>query len=177
MLRKEVLDRIQKYVHPFRITKGKDFHLKDFDPADTCGLKDKAEFAELLEKGTEWLAQEQEILYAEDPWSLLVIFQAMDAAGKDGTIKHVMSGINPQGCQVLLIQASVSQRNSTTTSLWRCDKALPERGRIGIFNRSYYEEVLDRRSASESWSTAQRIPDASPRQEIPGTQRYDDIPI
>src|SRR6478609_6513402 len=83
MLTKEVLNKIQKYVHPFRITKGKDFRLKDFGPADTCGLKlDKAEAAELLEKGTEWLAQEQDILYAQDRWSLLLVFQAMDAAGK-----------------------------------------------------------------------------------------------
>ena len=99
MRRKEVLDRIEKYVHPFRITKGKGFRLNDFDPADTRGLKlDKGEAAELLEKGTEWLAQEQDMLYAQDRWSLLLVFQAMDAAGKDGTIKHVMSGINPQGC-------------------------------------------------------------------------------
>jgi len=99
MLKKQVLDQIQKYVHPFRITKGKGFRLNDFDPADTRGLKlDKGEAAELLEKGTEWLAQEQDMLYAQDRWSLLLVFQAMDAAGKDGTIKHVMSGINPQGC-------------------------------------------------------------------------------
>ena len=115
MLRKEVLDRIQKYVHPFRITKGKDFHLKDFDPADTCGLKDKAESAELLEKGTEWLAQEQDILYAQDRWSLLLVFQAMDAAGKDGTIK--------MSCPASILRAarcshssSLRQRTSTTTS-------------------------------------------------------------
>src|SRR5262249_47951189 len=101
MARQEVLDRIEKYVRPFRISKGKGFQLKDFDPADTCGLKlDKGEAADLLQRGTVWLAEEQEMLYAQDRWSLLLIFQAMDAAGKDGTIKHVMSGINPQGCQV-----------------------------------------------------------------------------
>ena len=101
MARKEILDRIEKYVDPFRITKGKGFKLKDFDPGDTCGLTiGKGEAAELLQRGTEWLAEEQDMLYAQDRWSLLLIFQAMDAAGKDSTIKHVMSGVNPQGCQV-----------------------------------------------------------------------------
>src|SRR5215510_13805146 len=142
MLKKEVLDRIQKYVHPFRITKGKDFQLKDHDPADTCGLKlDKGEAAELLEKGTEWLSQEQDMLYAQDRWSLLLVFQAMDAAGKDGTIKHVMSGVNPQGCQVSAFKQPSSE-DLNHDFLWRYVKRLPERGRIGIFNRSYYEEVL-----------------------------------
>jgi polyphosphate kinase 2 (PPK2 family) len=101
MARREILDRIQKYIDPFRITKGKGFRLKNFDPGDTCGLQvDKGEAAELLARGTEWLAEEQDMLYAQDCWSLLLVFQAMDAAGKDGTIKHVMSGVNPQGCQV-----------------------------------------------------------------------------
>ena len=101
MARKEILDRIEKYVHPFRISKGKGFRLKDFDPGDTRGLTlDKGEAADLLQRGTEWLAEEQDMLYAQNCWSLLLVFQAMDAAGKDGTIKHVMSGVNPQGCQV-----------------------------------------------------------------------------
>src|SRR5262249_18288033 len=101
MPRQEILDRIQKYVQPFRITKGAEFQLKDHDPGETCGLKvNKDEASELLRQGREWLAQEQEMLYAQDRWSLLLIFQAMDAAGKDSTIKHVMSGVNPQGCQV-----------------------------------------------------------------------------
>jgi len=142
MLKKQVLDQIQKYVHPFRITKGKGFRLNDFDPADTRGLKlDKGEAAELLEKGTEWLAQEQDMLYAQDRWSVLLVFQAMDAAGKDGTIKHVMSGINPQGCQVFSFKQPSSE-DLDHDFLWRYVKCLPERGRIGIFNRSYYEEVL-----------------------------------
>ena len=142
MLKKQALDQIQKYVHPFRITKGKGFRLKDFDPADTRGLKlDKGEAAELLEKGTEWLAQEQDMLYAQDRWSVLLVFQAMDAAGKDGTIKHVMSGINPQGCQVFSFKQPSSE-DLDHDFLWRYVKCLPERGRIGIFNRSYYEEVL-----------------------------------
>ena len=142
MLRKEVLDQIPKYVHPFRITDGKGFQLKDFDPGDTRGLKlDKSEAAELLSQGTEWLAEEQDMLYAQNRWSLLLVFQAMDAAGKDGAIKHVMSGINPQGCQVSSFkQPSPEELNHDF--LWRCVKCLPERGRIGIFNRSYYEEVL-----------------------------------
>jgi PPK2 family polyphosphate:nucleotide phosphotransferase len=142
MLNKEVRDQIQKYVHPFRITKGQGFHLKDFDPADTCGVKmEKGEAAELLSQGTAWLAEEQEILYAQDRWSLLLVFQAMDAAGKDGTIKHVMSGINPQGCQVFSFKQP-SPEDLDHDFLWRYAKCLPERGRIGIFNRSYYEEVL-----------------------------------
>src|SRR4029077_11650362 len=142
MARKEILERIQKYVHPFRITKGTGFRLKDFDPGDTCGLNlDKGDAADLLQRGIAWLAEEQNILYAQDRWSLLLVFQAMDAAGKDSTIKHVMSGINPQGCQV----SSFKQPSSEELDhdfMWRYVRHLPERGRIGIFNRSYYEEVL-----------------------------------
>ena len=142
MPRKEILDQIQKYTHPFRISKGKGFQLKDFDPGDTRGLKmDKGESADLLQRGTQWLAEEQDMLYAQDRWSLLLIFQAMDAAGKDSTIKHVMSGINPQGCQVFSFKQP-SQEDLAHDFMWRYVKRLPERGRIGIFNRSYYEEVL-----------------------------------
>ena len=142
MARQEILDRIQKYVDPFRITKAKGFRLKDFDPGDTRGLKlDKGEAAELLQRGTEWLAEEQNVLYAQDCWSLLLVFQAMDAAGKDSTIKHVMSGVNPQGCQVFSFKQP-SREDLDHDFLWRYIKCLPERGRIGIFNRSYYEEVL-----------------------------------
>ncbi|MGA7165499.1 MAG: polyphosphate kinase 2 family protein [Pseudolabrys sp.] len=142
MARQEILDQIEKYVKPFRITKGKDFRLKDFDPGDTCGLKmDKGEAEKLLQRGTVWVAEEQEMLYAQDRWSLLLIFQAMDAAGKDGTIKHVMSGVNPQGCQVFSFKQP-SPEDLDHDFMWRYAKCLPERGRIGIFNRSYYEEVL-----------------------------------
>jgi PPK2 family polyphosphate:nucleotide phosphotransferase len=142
MARQDILDRIQKYVDPFRITKGKGFRLKSFDPGDTCGLHlDKGEAAELLARGTEWLAEEQDVLYAQDRWSLLLVFQAMDAAGKDGTIKHVMSGVNPQGCQVFSFKVPSSE-DLQHDFMWRYGKCLPERGRIGIFNRSYYEEVL-----------------------------------
>jgi PPK2 family polyphosphate:nucleotide phosphotransferase len=142
MPRREILDRVRKFVEPFRITQGKGFRLRNIDPGDTLGLKmKKSEAADLLRRGTQWLAEEQEMLYAQDRWSLLLIFQAMDAAGKDGTIKHVMSGVNPQGCQV----SSFKQPSAMDLShdfLWRSVKRLPERGRIGIFNRSYYEEVL-----------------------------------
>jgi polyphosphate kinase 2 (PPK2 family) len=140
--RKEILDRIQNYIEPFRLTKGTGFHLKNYDPGETCGLKlDKAKAAQLLQQGTEWLAQEQDMLYAQDRWSLLLVFQAMDAAGKDSTIKHVMSGVNPQGCQVFSFKQP-SREDLSHDFMWRYSKSLPERGRIGIFNRSYYEEVL-----------------------------------
>ena len=137
-----ILDRLAKHVKPFGITTGRGFRLRDFDPADTRGLEvDKSEAIELLNRGTEWLAQEQELLYAQDRWSLLLIFQAMDAAGKDSTIKHVMSGLNPQGCQVYSFKQP-SAEELDHDFMWRHAKCLPERGRIGIFNRSYYEEVL-----------------------------------
>lgn len=142
MPRKEILDRIHKYVQPFRITEGGGFKLKNYDPGATCGLKlKKGEASELLRQGTEWLAEEQDMLYAQDRWSLLLVFQAMDAAGKDSTIKHVMSGVNPQGCQVFSFKQP-SQEELSHDFMWRHSKSLPERGRIGIFNRSYYEEVL-----------------------------------
>ncbi len=142
MPRKEILDRIEKYLDPFRITKGKEFRLNDFDTGNTCGLRiDKGEAGELLHRSIEWLAEEQDMLYAQNRWSLLLVFQAMDAAGKDGTIKHVMSGVNPQGCQVFSFKQPSSE-DLDHDFLWRYAKCLPERGRIGIFNRSYYEEVL-----------------------------------
>jgi len=142
MPRNLTLDRFEKYIRPFRITSGKGFHLRNFDPTATHGLQlAKREAAELLQSGTEWLAKEQDLLYAQDRWSLLLVFQAMDAAGKDSTIKHVMSGINPQGVQVFSFKQPSSEELSHDF-LWRHSKRLPERGRIGIFNRSYYEEVL-----------------------------------
>jgi PPK2 family polyphosphate:nucleotide phosphotransferase len=142
MARDDILERIEKYVDPFRVTKGKSFRLKDFDPDDTRGLDlDKNAASDLLERGIKWLAEEQEMLYAQDRWSLLLVFQAMDAAGKDGTIKHVMSGVNPQGCQVFSFKQPSSE-DLDHDFLWRYARSLPERGRIGIFNRSYYEEVL-----------------------------------
>jgi PPK2 family polyphosphate:nucleotide phosphotransferase len=142
MPRKEIVGRIEKYLNPFRVTKGNGFKLADFDPGDTRGLSlDKGEATDLLQRGTVWLAEEQDMLYAQKRWSLLLVFQAMDAAGKDGTIKHVMSGVNPQGCQVFSFKQPSSE-DLDHDFFWRYAKCLPERGRIGIFNRSYYEEVL-----------------------------------
>jgi PPK2 family polyphosphate:nucleotide phosphotransferase len=138
----EIPHRIRKLVHPFRVTKGNGFRLKDFDPADTGGLAlDKGEATQLLQDGIGWLGEKQDMLYAQDRWSLLLIFQAMDAAGKDSTIKHVMSGVNPQGCQVFGFKQPSSEELDHDF-MWRYLIRLPERGRIGIFNRSYYEEVL-----------------------------------
>jgi PPK2 family polyphosphate:nucleotide phosphotransferase len=139
----ELLERIERLISPYRVTKGKGFRLKDIDPGDTrkLGSEDKDEAREWLVKGVEWLAGEQDKLYAQDRWSVLLVFQAMDAAGKDSTIKHVMSGVNPQGCQVYSFKAP-SPEELDHDFLWRTSRCLPERGRIGIFNRSYYEEVL-----------------------------------
>ena len=141
--KKELLARIEKFIDPYRVTRGKGFRLKDFDPADTQGIQSerKPEAKGLLEMGVQWLAHEQDRLYAQDRWALLLVFQAMDAAGKDGTIKHVMSGVNPQGCQVYSFKQP-SAEELDHDYLWRYMKSIPERGRIGIFNRSYYEEVL-----------------------------------
>ena len=131
-----------KLLDRYRVTDGKGFSLKDWDPSDTAGrLVDKAHAAALLNGGVEHLAGLQEKLYAQDRWSVLCVFQAMDAAGKDGTIKHVLSGVNPQGVTVTSFKAP-SPEELKHDFLWRAAKALPERGRIGIFNRSHYEETL-----------------------------------
>jgi PPK2 family polyphosphate:nucleotide phosphotransferase len=135
------MKKVSDYSKPFRVDHGKSFRLKDFDPADTGKLRSKEKAGELLQHSIEILNDLQEKLYAQDQWAILLIFQAMDAAGKDGVIKHVMSGVNPQGCQVFSFkQPSVEDLNHDF--LWRTSRNLPERGRIGIFNRSYYEEVL-----------------------------------
>jgi PPK2 family polyphosphate:nucleotide phosphotransferase len=143
MKKKELIKRAGKLSKPFRITDGKKFRLKDFNPKDTLDLKseDKPKAQGALRDGIELLAELQYKLYAQDRWSVLLIFQAMDAAGKDSAIKHVMSGINPQGCQVFSFKAPTSEELDHDY-MWRCMKRLPERGRIGIFNRSYYEEIL-----------------------------------
>jgi PPK2 family polyphosphate:nucleotide phosphotransferase len=140
---KETIKRVKKLAEPYRIEKGKGFRLKQIDPGDTGDLEkeDKEEAKEALQTGVEALTELQDMLYAQDSWALLLIFQAMDAAGKDGAIKHVMSGVNPQGCQVAAFKAP-STEELDHDFLWRCQRHLPERGRIGIFNRSYYEEVL-----------------------------------
>ena len=157
MPRQDIIDQVQKYINPFRVAKGKDFRLKHFDAGDTLGLRmDKREAADLLERGSEWLAMEQDMLYAQDSWSVLIILQAMDAAGKDSTIKHVMSRVNPQGCDVHSFKQP-SKEELSHAFLWRYTTKIPERGRIGIFNRSYYEEVLVVR-VHQALLDAQRIP-------------------
>ncbi|HVM47991.1 MAG TPA: polyphosphate kinase 2 family protein [Candidatus Acidoferrum sp.] len=140
---KEIVKRARKVVEPFKITKGQDFRLKDIDPGDTLQFtgEDKPRAKEALASGVQALAHFQEKLYADDRRALLLIFQAMDAAGKDGAIKHVLSGVNPQGCQVHSFKAP-SAEDLDHDYLWRSMKVLPNRGQIGIFNRSYYEEVL-----------------------------------
>lgn len=127
----------------YRVDHGKKFQLKDFDPGDTAGLSKefKEESEQLLRRSTQLLAELQDKLFAQDRWALLLIFQAMDAAGKDGTIKHVMSGVNPQGCQVFSFKEP-SSNELDHGYLWRTSNSMPGRGKIGIFNRSYYEEVL-----------------------------------
>jgi PPK2 family polyphosphate:nucleotide phosphotransferase len=133
--------KANKVAKTYRVESGKHFRLKDFNPGDTGHLQSKENAAEALEQGIARTAELQDKLYAQDNWSLLLIFQAMDAAGKDGIIKHVMSGINPQGCQVYSFKAP-SEPELQHDFLWRTTRCLPERGHIGIFNRSYYEEVL-----------------------------------
>ncbi len=142
-LGKRELELVRSFASPFRIEDGRRFRLQDRDPGDTLHLDsaDKPRARDGLRKGVEYLAALQDKLYAQDRWSVLLVFQAMDAAGKDSAIKHVLSGVNPQGCQVTSFKAP-SAEELDHDYLWRCVKALPERGRIGIFNRSYYEEVL-----------------------------------
>jgi PPK2 family polyphosphate:nucleotide phosphotransferase len=131
----------EKFIKPFLVEHGKHFRLKDYDPGETRGLKSDEDAVELLERGIHQMAELQDRLYAQDRWALLVAFQAMDAAGKDSAIKHVMSGVNPQGCEVHSFKQP-SMEELDHDYLWRASKVLPRRGHIGIFNRSYYEEVL-----------------------------------
>ena len=140
---KDLLKNAKKFSSSFRVKDGSKFRLKDYDPADTLGIKaeDKSAAAAAIQKGVEEISRLQEMLYAQDQWGLLLIFQAMDAAGKDGTIKHVLSGVNPQGCEVHAFK-SPSSEDLDHDFLWRCMRQVPERGRLGIFNRSYYEETL-----------------------------------
>ena len=161
-----------KFVKTYRINGGKKFRLKDHDPGDTQGIKSKEGTAKVLREGVEHLAKLQDKLYADNKWALLLIFQAMDAAGKDGAIKHVMSGVNPQGCQVYSFK-SPSQEDLDHDFLWRTAKCMPERGRIGIFNRSYYEEVLVVRVHPE-FLEAQHLPQKAITKKI-WQQRYEDI--
>jgi PPK2 family polyphosphate:nucleotide phosphotransferase len=139
----DIIKKARQFAKPFRVTDGNGFRLKDIDPGDTLDLnsEDKPRAKEALAMGVHALAELQDMLYAQDRWGVLLIFQAMDAAGKDGAIKHVMSGINPQGVEVYSFK-SPSAEDLDHDYLWRCMKRLPERGRIGVFNRSYYEETL-----------------------------------
>jgi PPK2 family polyphosphate:nucleotide phosphotransferase len=163
---------IHKFVKPFRVDDGGKFRLKDVDPKDTGGITSKARAQELLLQGVERLRALQNRLYAQDCWSVLLIFQAMDAAGKDSTIKHVMSGVNPQGCQVFSFKAPTTE-DLDHDYLWRAVRALPERGRIGIFNRSYYEEALVVR-VHEELLQAQKLPTSLITKDI-WRERFEDI--
>jgi PPK2 family polyphosphate:nucleotide phosphotransferase len=158
----------------YRIDDGKDFDLRKFDPGDTAGFAKefKTEAEELLQHLTQQLAELQDMLFAQDRWALLLIFQALDAAGKDGTIKHVMSGVNPQGCEVYSFKEP-STEELDHGYLWRTSKAMPPRGTIGIFNRSYYEEVLVVRVHPELLE-AEKLPREGIRGNI-WKQRFEDI--
>ena len=167
-LRKEA----SRIIEPYCITKGEKFRLKDHDPAGTNDLKDKHQAQGLLEDSIPLLSHMQEKLYAQDRWALLLIFQAMDAAGKDGAIKHVMSGVNPQGCDVSSFK-SPSNEELGHDYLWRTHRWIPSRGKIGIFNRSYYEEVLVVR-VHPPFLRAQKLPDPLITKHI-WDERYEDI--
>ena len=174
MKTKELLERARAIAQPFRIANGNKFKLKDVDPGDTLEFtsEDKARAKEVLQMGTTGIAELQDMLYAQDKWAVLLIFQAMDAAGKDGTIKHVMSGVNPQGCQVFSFK-SPSSEELDHDFLWRSIRCLPNRGNIGIFNRSYYEEVLVVRVHPE-FLAKQKIPPALVTEGI-WQERFEDI--
>ncbi|HYW70700.1 MAG TPA: polyphosphate kinase 2 family protein [Pyrinomonadaceae bacterium] len=174
MKTKDILKKVESLTKPFRVENGKKFRLKDVDPGDTLHLKseDKPAAQEALANGIELLAELQDKLYAQDQWGVLLIFQALDAAGKDGAIKHVMSGINPQGCQVFSFKGP-SAEELDHDYLWRCMKCLPERGRIGIFNRSYYEETTAVRVHPE-FLHSQKLPKKLFTEKI-WDQRFKDI--
>jgi PPK2 family polyphosphate:nucleotide phosphotransferase len=171
---KDIVKRARKVADAFRIVNGEKFRLKDVDPGDTLHFKseDKPRAKEALATGVAALAELQDKLYAQDRWAVLLIFQAMDAAGKDGAIKHVMSGVNPQGCQVTSFKTP-SAEELDHDFLWRCMKVLPNRGEIGIFNRSYYEEVLVVRVHPEFLGN-QKIPTQLVTKNI-WKERYQDI--
>ena len=170
----EKVERCARFSAPYRLDDGKKFRLKDVDPGDTGDLssEDKPQAKEALAIGVEALSELQERLYAQDRWSVLLVFQAMDAAGKDGAIKHVMSGVNPQGCQVFSFKAP-SAEDLDHDFLWRCMRRMPERGRIGIFNRSYYEEVLVVR-VHQAILAKQKLPPSLVTKSI-WKERYEDI--
>jgi PPK2 family polyphosphate:nucleotide phosphotransferase len=172
--KKSIIERAKKFSKQYCVGNGNDFRLLDYETKASfnLGSEEKSLVKETMELGIEALSAMQDILYAQDKWSLLIIFQAMDAAGKDGAIKHVMSGINPQGCQVSSFKAPSSEELDHDY-LWRCQKHLPERGRIGIFNRSYYEEVLVVR-VHESILVGQKLPEKLVTKDI-WEERFQDI--
>ena len=172
---KAIVAHARKFSRPYRVTDGDKFRLKDYDPDDTGELteKDKPRAREALEEGVKAIAALQDRLYAQDRWAVLLVFQAIDGAGKDSVIKHVMSGINPQGCQVYSFKAPSSE-DLDHDYLWRCMKALPERGRIGIFNRSYYEEVVVVRVHPE-FLASQKVPEELLKSKDLFKHRYRDI--
>src|SRR5438045_950076 len=175
MKTKQIIKRAGELAKAFRVSKGKDFRLKNVDPGDTLEFTkeaDKPKAKEALKMGLTALTELQDKLYAQDRWAVLLMFQAMDAAGKDGAIKHVMSGVNPQGCQVYSFKAPSSE-DLNHDFLWRTTKCLPERGHIGIFNRSYYEEVLVVRVHSDILKT-ERLPGELASKDI-WEERFDDI--
>jgi PPK2 family polyphosphate:nucleotide phosphotransferase len=174
MKTKDLIKASRGFAKPFCVTNGRKFRLDDIDPADTLDLegKDKARAKEALASGIEVLRELQDRLYAQDQWGLLLIFQALDAAGKDGAIKHVMSGVNPQGCEVFSFKGP-SAEELDHDYLWRCMKCLPERGRIGIFNRSYYEETTAVRVHPE-FRNAQKLPGKLVSKKI-WAERFEDI--
>jgi PPK2 family polyphosphate:nucleotide phosphotransferase len=157
MKHNKLIKEAARLAEPFCIMDGEKFRLKDYDPADTNGVKNKQHAQNIVDRRVGLLSDMQEKLYAQDRWALLVILQAMDAAGKDGVIKHVMSGVNPQGCEVFSFK-SPSNEELNHDFLWRVHSRIPERGRIGIFNRSYYEEVLVVRVHGE-FLKAEKLPD------------------
>jgi PPK2 family polyphosphate:nucleotide phosphotransferase len=172
MKTRKIVKELSRLAGRHDVRKGHKFRLEDADPGDTSGVKSEAHARKLLPMGTEMLAHMQETLYAQDRWALLLIFQGMDAAGKDGAIKHVMSGVNPQGCEVHSFKAP-SHEELDHDYLWRAHTRCPERGRIGIFNRSYYEELLVVRVHSELLA-AERLPDSLVGKHI-WEERYEDI--
>jgi PPK2 family polyphosphate:nucleotide phosphotransferase len=172
--KKELVQRAKKFSKQYCVEDGDGFKLKDYETKASFNLGDEGKplANQALQIGVEALATMQDVLYAQDKWSLLLIFQAMDAAGKDGAIKHVMSGVNPQGCQVSSFKAPSSEELDHDF-LWRCQKHLPERGRIGIFNRSYYEEVLVVR-VHEEILKSQKLPEKLITKDI-WEDRFQDI--
>ncbi len=168
----KLIKEASRLAEPFCITKGEKFRLKDWDPAATTGVKNKQHAQNILDAREGVLSRLQEKLYAQDRWAVLVVLQALDAAGKDGAIKHIMSGVNPQGCDVHAFK-SPSNEELNHDYLWRTQKCIPERGKIGIFNRSYYEEVLVVR-VHPTLLRAERLPDELITKHI-WDQRYEDI--